>query len=448
MTELRDRIEAARAAYAVPGLSWAIHDDHAVADTGALGVREAGGDSPVTETTRFQACSISKPVAVLGMLRLVDRGLLDLDQDVNERLTSWRIPRNGTWQPVITLRHLASHSAGLTASGFPGYRRTDPLPDPVQILSGAHPANTEGVRVDTMPGVRMRYSGGGMTVMQQLLEDVTGTPFADLMRELVLDPIGMADSDFAQPPPAAVHDRLASGHDAYGRPVEGGWNLYPEQAAAGLWTTPADLCRWALAVRAAYQGAVDAVLSRGLAREMLAPRLPTGKAQTGGLDEIGLGVFLAGRDGQVRFGHSGSNVGFQCHALSYHELGSGAVVMSNSDRGYFAVQRALAAIAERCGWPDYPDDLEEPKQPDRDSVAALAGHYRLHDASALSLRPVEDELAVRFDGQPEMIFGFVGQQDGQLIFASRVIGVRLELELEGTKITVRQDGTTITGTRH
>lgn len=422
-----------------------MHDDHGVTESGTLGIREAGGDSPVTGTTRFQACSISKPVAVLGMLRLVDRGLLDLDQDVNERLKSWRVPRNGTWQPVVTLRQLASHSAGLTVSGFPGYRRTDPLPDSVQILSGAHPANTEGVRVDTMPGVRMRYSGGGMTVLQLLLEDVTATPFADLMRELVLDPVGMADSDYAQPPPVAVHDRLASGHDAHGRPVEGSWNVYPEQAAAGLWTAPADLCRWALAVRAANAGTDRAVLSPALAHELLTPRLPTGKAQTGGLDQIGLGVFLAGRDGRARFGHSGSNVGFQCHALSYPDLGSGAVVMTNSDRGYFALQRALAAIAESHAWPDYPYELDEPKEPDRDSLAGFAGRYRLHDTSALSLRPVEDGLAVRFDGQPEMIFEFVGQEDGRMIFASRVIGVRLELA--GTKIKVRQDGAMIMGER-
>ena len=144
----------------------------------------------MTPTTRFQACSISKPIAALGMLRLVDRGILDLDADINESLTSWRVPRNSEWQPVVTLRQLVSHSAGLTTSGFPGYKRSDALPSTVEILNGVHPANTFGVRVDTIPGSQFRYSGGGTLAMQQLLEDVTRTPFPELMQELVLEPQG------------------------------------------------------------------------------------------------------------------------------------------------------------------------------------------------------------------------------------------------------------------
>jgi CubicO group peptidase (beta-lactamase class C family) len=139
---LRDEIEADLERFKVPGVSWARIEGGEIVERGSAGIVDAGRPDPVTPRTLFQACSISKPVAVFAMLRLVDRGLLELDEDVNRRLTSWQIPPTGDWQPVVTLRQLASHSAGLTVHGFPGYRRQDELPTTVQILDGVRPTNT------------------------------------------------------------------------------------------------------------------------------------------------------------------------------------------------------------------------------------------------------------------------------------------------------------------
>jgi CubicO group peptidase (beta-lactamase class C family) len=172
---------------------------------------------------------------------------------------------------VLTLRQLVSHSAGLTVHGASGYRHDAELPTTVQILDGVRPTNTFGVRVDTIPSTQFRYSGGGTVVMQQLLEDFTGTPFRRLVRELVLEPLGMSDSDYAQPLPNVLHAQAATAHDDVGRPIEGRWHTYPEMAAAGLWTTPTDLCKFAVAVQRAYAGADGALLSPGLARELLTP---------------------------------------------------------------------------------------------------------------------------------------------------------------------------------
>ena len=185
----RARVGERMAHYAVPGVALAVIADGEIAHEASYGVTDAGQSAPVTTETRFQACSISKPIAVLGMLRLVERGLIDLDADVNDVLTSWCVPPNASWQPRITLRQIASHSAGLTVSGFPGYRADAPLPTLTQILTGSYPANTPAVRVDTFPGVQFRYAGGGTMVLQQVLEDVTARPFRELMRELVLDPL-------------------------------------------------------------------------------------------------------------------------------------------------------------------------------------------------------------------------------------------------------------------
>jgi CubicO group peptidase (beta-lactamase class C family) len=434
-------IEKARAEFGVPGVSWAVIADGQIASAGVSGVQTAGGTRPVTGTTRFQACSISKPVAALAMLRLVDRGLLDLDADISSMLRSWRLPRNSDWRPVVTLRQLASHSAGLTTSGFPGYKRTDELPTTVQILRGMHPANTFGVRVDTVPGTQFRYSGGGTLAMQLLLEDVTGTPFPALMRELVLGPIGMTDSDYTQPPDDDVHGVLASGHDVTGEVVAGGWHVYPEMATAGLWTTPSDLCRYALAVRAAYVGAPGGLISQPLAREMLTPQILT-THPIGGLDAVGLGPFLSA-SGPARFGHSGGNEGFKCHLLAYRDFGAGAAVMTNSDLGTYALQRAFAAFAKVHDWPDHPMDVEEPELPAGPVLAKFAGRYRLREGFELAITPAGYDLRVTFTGQPPMTFAFAGTNStGAPMFESVTTDTALRLD-GGTTLTFVQNGSDI-----
>jgi CubicO group peptidase (beta-lactamase class C family) len=440
--ELETRFEQLRAQFGVPGMSWALINDGEIAHAGAFGVQVASGSRPVTNTTRFQACSISKPVAAFAMLRLVDRGLLDLDADINEALTSWRLPRNGEWQPIVTLRHLVSHSAGLTTSGFPGYKRSAKLPSAVEILTGVHPANTFGVRVDTIPGAQFRYSGGGTLAMQQLLEDVTQTPFPMLMRELVLDPLGMIDSDYTQPPPEGVHDLLTSGHDEFGTPVEGGWHVYPEMATAGLWTTPTDLCRYALAVQTAYAGGRGALLSQPLARAMLTPQV-TASDQIGGLSSVGLGPFIAEDGAASRFGHSGGNEGFRCHLLAYHEGGIGAAMMTNSDAAGWLLHYAYAAVAAEYAWPGYVGDVVEPDWPNAATLAACAGRYRLRDGFGLTVTSAGHGLEVAFARQAPIMFAFVGRTDaGAIEFASTVTETRLRLESEdhaGQAITLVQN---------
>jgi CubicO group peptidase (beta-lactamase class C family) len=257
------------AQHSVPGVSIAVINDGALEWARGYGVRETGQPGPVTPDTLFQVCSISKPVAALAALRLVQEGRIDLDENVNHYLTSWCIPANGDWQPRVTLRHLLSHGAGLTQHGFPGYNRRALLPTLRQVLDGEPPANTGPVRVNALPGTQFRYSGGGTTVVQQLLMDVTGLPFPRLMRELVLDPLGMQPSTYEQPLPEARWADAASGHRTGGAPVDGQWHGYPEMAAAGLWTTPSDLARVALAVQRARAAEPDSFLRKEIVDEML-----------------------------------------------------------------------------------------------------------------------------------------------------------------------------------
>ncbi|WP_112236684.1 serine hydrolase domain-containing protein [Kribbella monticola] len=398
---VKAEIEADLAEYQVPGVSWAVIEGGEFVERGSAGLVDAGGSDPVTERTLFQACSISKPVAVLAALRLVDQGLLDLDEDVNSRLKSWRVPPTGDWQPVLTLRQLVSHSAGLTVHGFPGYPYGEELPSLRQILDGVPPATNFGVRVDTVPGAQFRYSGGGTLVVQQLLEDVTGTPFRQLMQELVLGPLGMSDSDYAQPLPEGRHNQAAVAHDDLGRPTEGRWHSYPELAAAGLWTTPSDLVTFAQAVKNSYDGVAGAPLSLELARETLTPQVPSSE-RIGGLDALGLGLFL-GQGGRL-FGHSGSNAGFRCHLLAYRDTGRGAAVMTNGDNGSWVVEKAFVSIAAAYGWEDYPAEVSERVVPDAEVLAGWAGTYRLREGWSFEVESSGTELIVKFPRQSPVRF--------------------------------------------
>jgi CubicO group peptidase (beta-lactamase class C family) len=336
------------AVYKVPAVSIAIIDGGRVVWAQGFGVTEVGGRDPVTGTTLFQAGSISKPIAVSAMLRLVDRGTLSLDANVNRYLTSWKLPENElTSQEPVTLRRLATHTAGTTVSGFPGYAVGAPRPTVPELLDGKAPANTAPVRVDTLPGQAFRYSGGGITIMQQVLIDVSGMPFPALLQQQVLGPIGMVHSSFEQPLSAARAADAARGHEK-GVVVPGGWHVYPELAAAGLWTTPTDVAAWTVAMADALAGRSTAFLSRPTAAQVVASTVPGRTAQ----ERVGPGLFFNGRGDSLSFGHGGQDEGFVSDLKMYLEIGKGAVIMVNSGAGVGLIREIELAIEAEFGWPE------------------------------------------------------------------------------------------------
>lgn len=329
--------------HGVPGLSIALVDGGRLLWARGFGTRRADATDPITPATLFQAASISKPIAATGMLRMVDDGRLDLDRSVEAYLTSWRMPegRQSAEHPV-TLRRIASHSAGFTVRGFPGYAEGERIPTVPEILRGGPPANTSSVRVGKLyPGETYRYSGGGYVVMQLIMTDVSRESFSQLMRELVLTPLGMERSTFTQPLPAQLWDQAAVGHDENGNPLEGRWRTYPELAAAGLWTTPTDLMSWAQELAAIRNGDSE-FLSRELVVEMLTPQMRS----------AGLGPMLSGTGEAFHFSHSGGNRGFRGTVIHYPETGQGAAILTNGDNGALLGREVLAALAEVYGWPE------------------------------------------------------------------------------------------------
>jgi CubicO group peptidase (beta-lactamase class C family) len=326
--------------YKVPGLSIAVIDDFKVVWAKGYGTIGTGSSAPVTTRTLFQAGSISKPVAATGMLALVEQGKLLLDEDVNVKLKTWKVPENEfTKEQKVTLRRLASHTAGLTVHGFPGYDVDASMPTLVQIFYGEKPANTAPIRVDILPGTQERYSGGGITVEQQLMMDVTGKAFPELMRETVLAKIGMTDSSYEQPLPPARATMTAIGTYSDGKPVHGKWHIYPEMAAAGLWTTPTDLAKFAIEIANSRHGKANHVLSQKTTEEMLTPVM----------DGAGLGFFVE-KENPGQFGHNGADEGFQALLSMNSESGKGVAIMADSDNGISVANYVLRRVAQEYAW--------------------------------------------------------------------------------------------------
>lgn len=327
------------ALHGVPGVSVAVLRDGAVDWARAYGVVDAETGVTVSTGTVFQAASISKPVAAMAVLRLVEDGDAHLDTDVNDVLRSWQMPASEhvATRPV-TLRDLLTHTAGLSVSGFPGYPDGSPIPTAVEVLDGSGPTNTDPVRSVAAPGAEWSYSGGGYTVLQVLMEDIAGEPFADLLASTVLRPILMDRSFYGMELAPEWMNAAAFGHRPDGTLVEGRWHRYPELAAAGLWTTPTDLLAWAMEVLASSEGRSNKVLSPEMTRAMLEP----------GIGDWGLGPEISA-DG-TRFLHTGGNQGYRCLLAVSKDGSVGVAVMTNSDNGGVLMMEIAFAVARAYGW--------------------------------------------------------------------------------------------------
>jgi CubicO group peptidase (beta-lactamase class C family) len=337
-------LDAAMRRLSVPSVSLAVIEEGRIAFAKAY-----GGDA--TPETLYQAASLSKFVTAIGAMRLVEQGMLDLDQDVNAKLTSWRVPANEfDAEHKVTLRGLLSMTGGIGVPGFIGYDPGAPLPTLTQILDGAPPANSPKVTVIAVPGSGFRYSGGGYEIAEALIRDATSKAFPSLMQELVLEPAGMTRSTFAQPLPAVLQAGAASGHYADGRELPGRWRVCPEHAAAGLWSTPTDIAKLLVRLAESWHGFSSLVLRRETLQEVLT-------RQNGG--PYGLGAAIAGDGASLALMKRGQNVGYQGYLILYPATGQGMVVMTGSDNGSTLAASLIARAAKAYGWPDLAQPLPD-----------------------------------------------------------------------------------------
>ena len=340
----------------VPGLSLACIHNGTVAWTQTFGVARVGGD-PVTPETLFQASSISMPVTAVAVLRLVEQGKLNLDADVSQYLRSWKLPTNKfTEQKKVTLRELLSHTAGVSFQVFAGYAAGETVPTLVQVLNGERPAKSAPVTIQFAPGTEYQYANGGYVIIQQILTDVIGEPFPELMQELVLQPLHMVHSTFQQPIPERLRRLVAIPYDRDGRAIVGGPRTMPEMAPAGLWTTPSDLALFALAIQDALAGRPGAIVSPSTARDMLQPALGMQRSSESSDGFFyGLGVAIQGNDPNRYLFHPGANLGYLSFFFAY-EKGDGVVLMSNQQYSKTLMLKVIHALAKQYGWTEFPTD--------------------------------------------------------------------------------------------
>ncbi len=382
---LVDRMEALH----VPGVSVAVIHDGKIEWARGFGVAKVGG-AMVTPETMFQAGSISKPVAAMAVLKLVQEGKLKLDEDVNKELVTWKLPESAAANgKPVTLRELLTHTGGTTVHGFPGYAQGEPVPTLVQVLDGEKPANTPAVRVEKEPGTRWNYSGGGITIVQLMAIDAAKEPFPKLMHDTVLGPIGMKHSTYEQPLPVTMSANAATPYDGKGGAIAGGAHTYPEMAAAGLWTTASDLALYVIENQRSLEGKANHVLSQAITKEMLTP----------GMGSWGLGVQIGGSEGNRYFSHGGDDAGFEALFVGYENHGDGAVVMTNAQGGSRVAEELIQSIAVEYGWPDFRGKERTTVKVEPAVLQTYVGTYDLTPKNSLTFTLEGDQLFGQMNSQ-------------------------------------------------
>ena len=351
--------------YKVPGVSIAIARDGKLVYAKGFGTAISKSGTEVGVNTLFQAGSISKPLAALAALKLVDEGKIDLDADVNDYLKTWKVPENKyTQKEKVTLRRLLTHTAGFTVHGFPGYKPKDDFPTTIDVLEGK--GNTDVVTLDTIPGRRWRYSGGGYTIVQLLVKDVSGMELAEYMDKHIFPVIGMSNSTFQQPIDPAKANQVSGAYDRKGKLIKGVWHNYPEVAAAGLWTTPSDLIKYCLHIQNIRDGKIEGVLSKAMVDEMLKPHE----------NDWGLGPYMLGKGDELRFGHGGKNAGFTNDMAAFFNRGDAIVVMTNGDNGLKMIDVVYRAVSDFYGW-NIKDKMEvKPVEVGEEELTKYTGKYK------------------------------------------------------------------------
>ena len=337
----------------IPGVSIVVIDDNKIAWAKAYGIINAESGVPVTTETFFEAASTTKMIVAAIALRMVEQGHLDLDEDANAYLRSWKIPESDlTREQKVTLRLLLTHQSGLNRPEGGFSCEEGSAPSLVQVLKGEAPALNQGAIIEYVPGTKWQYSNFGYIVVQLILEDVAGKPLTQIAREVVFEPLGMRSSTLAYPLEEELRAKEAVPHDADGKAHNP--EMHPTAVAqGGLMTTPSDLALFAIELMSAYQGESGHLLSPEMVRQMFQPVVAIDPAIMGPGLADGLGVFVRGEGEGLVFLHPGDNYpGSSCWLSGNPGAGKGVVIMTNGAKGNLLALEILPAIAKEYNWPD------------------------------------------------------------------------------------------------
>ena len=384
----------------INGVSVAVIRNYKIAWAKGYGLADKEANKRVTTQTLFQAASISKSLNGVGVLKLVQNKKIDLYTDINTYLKSWKFPYDTVSHgKKITVANLLSHTAGLTVHGFGGYERGDSIPTIQQILDGKRPANSDAVRSMYEPGLRSEYSGGGITISQLIVSDVTGEKYAKYMQQNVLDPMGMKMSSYL---PAKDKEKfLATGYHGNGEEIKGKYHIYPEQAAASLWTNPTDLSKYIIETQLSLQGKSEKVLNTKTTKLRLTPYIDSSAA---------LGVFIIEKGGMKYFSHGGANEGFRSQYYGSFDGGNGVVVMVNSDNGSI-MNEIINSVATVYKWKDfYTPTIRKAITATANMLEAYTGKYVL-DKDTVTISSENGKTMLRVSNGEVYRIYFSSEQD-------------------------------------
>lgn len=358
----------------VPGASIAIIKDGEIVFAKGYGIANESTGTMVNTHTLFQAGSISKPIASLAVLKLVQDGKLDLDEDVNSYLKNWKLPETEfTKTEKVTLRRILNHTAGLNAHGFPGYSAGDDIPTTIEILNGE--GNTKKIESIKVPGESWKYSGGGYTIMQQVVNDVTGMSLIEYMEKYILPEIGMTESTFKYDLDDSTKAKVSAAYRENGKIYKGEWLSYPETAAAGLWTTPTDLAKYCRYMQQLNSKEIDGIFSKDIIDQVFSP----------GLNNWGLGLSLSGEGDSLCFEHSGKNAGFTNDFKAFTNSGDGIIVMTNGDNGFDLIRDIFRAVSTFYDWNFNKYIYAKPIELSKAELTPFTGEYELPMGQKIAL---------------------------------------------------------------
>ncbi len=386
--------------YHVPGVSIAVIKDYKIAWAKGYGLADTTKKIPVTTATMFSAGSISKFLMAATALKMVENGQIALNSPINDYLSSWKITENDfTKKTPVTLRMLLSHSAGTSQSSYFGFTPNQPLPTIVEILSGATIAETRPVVVNSEPNETFRYSGGGSMIAQMALMDVSKKSFAILTQQVIFDRLGMKHSSFEQPLPTKFVRQSAWAYSAASW-FKGMPYVYPQQAAAGLYSTPTDLAKFFIDVQKSYLGK-GKILSQATARQMLTAQQNVSDGSY--KEQIGIGPFLIQRTDNkdsngVYFEFTGVNAGFLAYGIASMQGGNGVVIMLNSGDDVNGFGKELRrAVAKVYNWTNFlPEEIEPITLSDME-LDKFVGRYRMAPDEVLTLRRENNYLVEKIN---------------------------------------------------
>ena len=369
----------------IPGMSIAFVDNGEIAWTKHYGYANLEDSIPISSETVFTGASLSKPITAIAALNLVEKGILNLDEDVNLKLKEWKISESKlTEKEKVTLRRLISHNAGIRNDLWSSYMPEDTIPTLNQMLAGEKPSVDPQTSVIYEPGSKTEYSNPGYSIIQKLLMDAKNEEFDQIIDQLVFDPVGMENSSFKQPIPNNLMQRKAIGYTNELEPYP--YRLFPYQAAGGIWTTPTDLSKFMIALLNDHHKGTNTLISKETTETIFKKYI----------DRYVFSFWNWGQD--VVFMHYGSNQGFNCIMYGSVNKNQGIVVMTNSDNSFGFFDYIQRAVNDEYQWEYVRPEILNPSKSDISWVDPFLGEYQWRN-SKVTFTKTNESLGMEIDNE-------------------------------------------------